>query len=77
MPVKTTFRGGGGWEDTPDKYTHVHPHVAVTEGQARLFEKPSTEAAQPYWTKERNMAMDKQYGTSPNSPLHTNNRWPD
>ena len=29
------------------------------------------------FTKERNQAMDKEYGTHPDSPLHTNQRFPD
>lgn len=29
------------------------------------------------FTKEKNMELDRLYGTSPDSPLHTRNRFPD
>ena len=42
---------------------------------ARPFEDTESDGSF-YWTKERNQRMDRQYGTDPRSPLHTNNRFP-
>lgn len=47
MPVKTTFRGGGGkdgWgRETPEHFEHLHPRVTSTDsGQMRMGESSST-----------------------------------
>lgn len=69
MSVKSTQRGGAA--EHPDNYAPEHPRVKFTSGgQAQVVRTGP-------FTKEENQRLDRLYGTSPYSPLHTSNRFPD
>ena len=49
-----------------------------TSSMAKGMGKPSNKTQQAYrWDKAANQALDREYDTHPNSPLHTNQRFPD
>jgi hypothetical protein len=38
---------------------------------------PNRQVGRGSFTREDNMRLDKEFGTDPRSPLHTNNRFPE
>lgn len=67
-----TFPNGGQRDENRPTRRVAKPLLNAPMGEG----VPGTQQG-TLFTKEKNMELDKLYGTSPYSPLHTSNRFPD